>query len=628
MKTGINSIICFLLLLEVVVSMPTFPNTNIKYVVDGDTLLQPYYRNISLDSVSNNVKYAFISLHGDGRNADTHFNIILQASIDVGIQDSVIILAPMFPIQDDVVQYSLGDDILYWSDSDWNAGDLSRNTQTNPRPFRISSFSTMDTIYHRLINNYSSLEKIVLTGHSAGSQMVVRYASGGRAEQNLSGAEVDFFYIPTNTPSFLYFDDNRVLDEGVNVFEFGPSDCINASQYKYGLENLNQYMEDTGAEQIIEKFKTSNIIYLIGKYDFGGQTSTCARMVQGSSRLIRTHVYFSYIGYFYGDVVYNTHQMVEIPNADHDFSMIVFSDCGMNALFGVGDCDLYVDGTQLFNHNPIANAGANQITNPDSLVVLNATESYDQDGEIVSYRWMQILGEEVTIDSPDSSYAQFVFPHNSSEIHIQLQVEDNEQAFGLDTVVIIKNEYPVADAGEDQEVGFSEVVILDGSNTTDENNQIESYYWEQIGGAPVSVFSSDQQVATFFSPSVVGELAFSLCVFDEQGLSDKDTVKIFISSLFINNEKNNTNMNKINLFPNPFNSSLLMGFSNIKRPQIQKIVVYNIIGEVVTHWEIKKEENIYWDAKDDNGFEINSGLYFISFISENTTIIKKVTYLK
>ena len=100
----------------------------------------------------------------------------------------------------------------------------------------------MDTIYHRLINNYSSLEKIVLTGHSAGSQMVVRYASGGRAEQNLSGAEVDFFYIPTNTPSFLYFDDNRVLDEDVNVFEFGPSDCINASQYKYGLENLNQYI--------------------------------------------------------------------------------------------------------------------------------------------------------------------------------------------------------------------------------------------------------------------------------------------------------------------------------------------------------------------------------------------------
>ena len=174
----------------------------------------------------------------------------------------------------------------------------------------------------------------------------------------------------------------------------------------------------------------------------------------------------------------------------------------------------------------------------------------------------------------------------------------------------------------------SEVVILDGSYSTDENNQIESYYWEQISGAPVSVFSSDQQVATFFSPSVVGELAFSLCVYDEQGLSDKDTVRIFISSLFINNEKTNVKTNKINLFPNPFNSSLLMGFSNIGRSPIQKIIVYNIIGEVVTQWKIKKEENIYWDAKDDNGFEINSGLYFISFISENTTNIKKVTYLK
>ena len=74
---------------------------------------------------------------------------------------------------------------------------------------------------------------------------------------------------------------------------------------------------------------------------------------------------------------------------------------------------------------------------------------------------MQVLGEEVTIDSPDSSYAQFVFPHNSSEIHIQLQVKDNEQAFGLDTVVIIKYE---RSSGMEKTKRLVEVVIL-GSTT-------------------------------------------------------------------------------------------------------------------------------------------------------------------
>ena len=135
MKVGVNNFFCFFILFGKILSMPSFPSTKIKYVVNGDTLLQPYYRNISLDSASSDIKYAFISLHGDGRNADTHFNILSQALINAGIQDSAIILAPIFPIQEDVVQYNLGEDILYWSDSDWNAGDLSRDTQTNPRPF-------------------------------------------------------------------------------------------------------------------------------------------------------------------------------------------------------------------------------------------------------------------------------------------------------------------------------------------------------------------------------------------------------------------------------------------------------------------------------------------------------------
>ena len=197
-----------------------FPSTKIHYTISGDTLSQPYYRNISIDSVSENTRYAIISLHGDGRNAYEHFNIITQAATNAGVGDSTILLAPLYPFQDDINQYNLGDDVLYWPDSDWNAGDLSRNTQSNPRPFRISSFSAMDTIYHRLAENNPNLERIVLTGHSAGSQMVVRYAAGGRAQGALNSLGIEFVYVPTNTPSFLYYDGNRVLDEATEVFDF------------------------------------------------------------------------------------------------------------------------------------------------------------------------------------------------------------------------------------------------------------------------------------------------------------------------------------------------------------------------------------------------------------------------
>ena len=618
---------CFL---GTIVALPNFPSTKIKYVVSGDTLTQPYYRNIPLANTSADIKYAIISLHGDGRNADEHFNIIGQATVNAGLEDSTILLAPVYPFQDDINQYNLGDDVIYWSDTDWNAGDLSRNTQSNPRPFRISSFSTMDSIYHRLVENNPNLKRIVLTGHSAGSQMVVRYAAGGRAQAALTETGIDFVFVPTNTPSFLYYDDNRVLNQNAEVFEFGPSDCGSASQYKYGLDNLNQYMENTGEATIIENHKQAGVTYLIGQYDFGGQTNTCARMVQGSSRLIRTHVYFSYIGFFYGDSIYNKHRMAEIPEAYHEFDQIVFTDCGMNALFGVGDCDLYADGSQLFNHRPNADAGGDQLVNPGDLVLLNASQSYDQDGEIEAYSWTQISGSPINIDFSDSVVAQFTMPEGGENINIELMVVDNELAQGTDTIKIVFNQPPNADAGEDQQVGYSSVVLLDGTQSFDINGEVDGFLWEQLSGDPVSVFSADQSVATFYSPNIEATLSFVLSVFDEQGLSDKDTVSIFVSSLSINAE--GEGKNKISLFPNPFNSMLLINYLSQKGFDARRVSVYNIIGEKIINWDIsnKNTENsfIYWGAKDERGFEIRSALYFVRLEGDKSSIIKKVTYLK
>ena len=620
---------CFL---GTIVALPNFPSTKIKYVVSGDTLTQPYYRNIPLANTSADIKYAIISLHGDGRNADEHFNIIGQVTVNAGLEDSTILLAPVYPFQDDINQYNLGDDVLYWSDTDWNAGDLSRNTQSNPRPFRISSFSTMDSIYHRLVENNPNLKRIVLTGHSAGSQMVVRYAAGGRAQADLTETGIDFVFVPTNTPSFLYYDDNRVLNQNAEVFEFGPSDCGSASQYKYGLDNLNQYMENTGETTIIENHKQAGVTYLIGQYDFGGQTNTCARMVQGSSRLIRTHVYFSYIGFFYGDSIYNNHRMAEIPAAYHEFDEIVFTDCGMNALFNIGDCDLYADGTQLFNYKPIAAAGQDQIVNPGNTVVLDASGSYDQDGEIESYSWTQVSGDMINIEFSDSVVARFTMPEQGGGVDIELTVADNNGALDLDTTRIVINQPPTADAGEDQETGYSAVVLLDGSQSSDEIGEIDGFLWEQLSGEPVSIFSSDQPVATFYSPGIDATLSFVLSVFDEQGLSDKDTTTVFVSLLSINNSKEEKSKTKMSVFPNPFNSTLLIDYVNQNNFMVDNIVIYNIVGEKIISWDVSDNTDIkhhlYWDGKDVRGFEIMSGLYFVLFKGANNSIIKKVTYLK
>ena len=607
-----------------------FPDTKIDYVVSGDTLRQPYYRNISLNSTSEHIRYAVISLHGDGRNSFEHYGVISQLTNMAGLQDSTILIAPTYPIQDDINEHNLGDDVLYWPDIDWNAGNLSRSTQSNPRPFRISSFSTMDTIYHRLVQNNPGLEKIILTGHSAGSQMVVRYAAGGRGQLGIANENIELIYVPVNTPSFLYYDNYRVVDQDTEVFDFGPTNCGSANQYKYGLENLNQYMEETGAAAIKESFEQANLTYLIGEYDFGGQTSTCARMVQGNSRLIRTHIYFAYIGYFYGDSIYSAHRMAEIPQATHDFGTTLLTDCGLKSTFDLGECDLFVNGPQLFNHRPIANAGEDDIVNPDSTVVLDGTESYDVDGQVVSFNWEQLSGEDISIVSPDSAIAQFVMP-NHGFVDIKLTIFDNEGKPATDTVCYTVNEPPTANAGNDIEAGYSAIVLLDGSGSTDENNEITSYFWEQVGGETVSLFSPGQQVATIYTPETNALLSFSLTVYDGQGLSDKDTASVYVSSLSVFNSglKNDVG---ISMFPNPFNSSLYINFSNSGDLITNNITIYNVAGKRVQHWfldnKIDKVNHILWGGKDERGFEIKSGLYFVRFESGNKSIIKKVTYLK
>ena len=153
--------------------------------------------------------------------------------------------------------------------------------------------------------------------------------------------------------------------------------------------------------------------------------------------------------------------MAEIPSAYHEFDQVVFTDCGMNALFGVGDCDLYADGSQLFNHRPNAVAGEDRLVNPGELVLLNASESYDQDGEIEAYSWTQLSGSPTSIEFSDSVIAQLIMPEEGENIDIELMVIDNELASGADTIRLVFNQPPNADAGEDQQVGYSSVVILD-----------------------------------------------------------------------------------------------------------------------------------------------------------------------
>jgi hypothetical protein len=83
---------------------------------------------------------------------------------------------------------------------------------------------------------------------------------------------------------------------------------------------------------------------------------------------------------------------------------------------------------------------------------------------------------------------------------------------------------PTADAGENQAVVGNELVMLDGSGSTDPDDGIASYQWKQLGGTPVVLSDLKDAQPTFVAPEggTSGEsLVFQLTVTDVGGLKSK-----------------------------------------------------------------------------------------------------------
>lgn len=90
------------------------------------------------------------------------------------------------------------------------------------------------------------------------------------------------------------------------------------------------------------------------------------------------------------------------------------------------------------NIPPVAVAGEDQtVTFDTKVVVLDASGSYDEDGEIVSYKWISsddtLLGEGVTLEYDIASL-------EAGTYNIVLSVEDDQEATGTDSVQVTKLE--------------------------------------------------------------------------------------------------------------------------------------------------------------------------------------------
>ena len=192
---------------------------------------------------------------------------------------------------EDIESWELSPDTPYWQNlTGWTIGNKSISTSQHPRDFQLSSYTIMDSLLSFIDSKFANVNDIILVGNSAGAQFINRYAGGSSLAFN------DKMRFVISAPSsFLYFDENRY--QFPNSWAT-PSNCNNYNKYKYGLEDLNDYMSISGEDSIIARYLKRDIMYLVGEQDNGG-TTDCQSMVQGQNRLERTLTYYNYLQYFY-----------------------------------------------------------------------------------------------------------------------------------------------------------------------------------------------------------------------------------------------------------------------------------------------------------------------------------------
>ncbi len=317
------------LLLSVVVPVTTTPQPdNSGRLADRQFLVTTplgsgyarYFGTSSLDGDAT-VTRAIVVVHGVLRDADYYYDTGVIAADAAHALSGTLVVAPQFVERDDLAGHSVSPRTLYWRGT-WPGG----SDAVAPAP--ISTYDVFDAIVARLsdIKRFPKLREIVIAGHSAGGQIVQRYAAVGKSAGLDSGARLPVHLVVSNPSSYFYFTDWRPIPQ---------SNCPDFDQWRYGLKGAPRYVTGTSA-QLESRYVTRHVTYLMGTADTNPNEDdldrSCGGEAQGPNRFTRAKFYIAYIGRRHPHGTAQDYAFVE--DVPHDNRRMFASACGLAVMFG------------------------------------------------------------------------------------------------------------------------------------------------------------------------------------------------------------------------------------------------------------------------------------------------------
>ena len=374
-----------------------------------------YYTNKkSLDVIDEKVKTAIVTIHGSSRNssnylcfmmravkdyivsltAKTHskahsFNVMNGVDSEPVSEDEYIVIAPWFLApQDGTPEASTKLPFLQWDDEKPIAHTFRYGAESiQVDGSTVSSFAAMDVLLETLCSKQSfpNLNKIVITGHSAGGQFVHRYgisSSSWCLDTNENDSHPRVRLVAANPRSYAYLDQRRyfltdtvgedmlydpvfVLDnhDGQNqVLELRDlnthelDDCPEYNSYEWGLvdnadlpapyirSNLDLF--DDVNDEVFCRYAARDVIYLSGERDLEklGNQICNEDGYQGPTRRQRSERFYSSLQVMGKEAGYcgreedgpdgeKIHERMVVKNVGHDHALIYVMEEGQKVLF-------------------------------------------------------------------------------------------------------------------------------------------------------------------------------------------------------------------------------------------------------------------------------------------------------
>ena len=152
-------------------------------------LSMDFYSNYDFlqeDAAWGEIQSAVIVVHGNNRNGSEYFSWLANALTSISQERNTLLIAPQFKTSDDVAS---GSDEVIFSSNGWKRGFQSLNLTSG----KLASYDIIDSVMSMLANKdrFPFLEKIVVTGHSAGAQFTNLYAAANPMDGVLEGVEIE-----------------------------------------------------------------------------------------------------------------------------------------------------------------------------------------------------------------------------------------------------------------------------------------------------------------------------------------------------------------------------------------------------------------------------------------------------